>query len=147
MEEIKIRKAKEEDMFYIREKLDKYALDSDDASCKQFFVAKNNEQIVAFGRIIERPEFFEIASLGVDYYSRQKGIGKEMLSFLIKEVERRDENKPIYGVTSKMGFVINLGFREVSEYPDVFEHKKKHFFKSESDAKVVRYMPEGRYLR
>ena len=82
MGEIKIERAKKEDWPYIQEKLKKYILDATDANWQQFFVAKNNDKTVAFGRIKDYGECFEIASLGVDYYHRGKGIGSKMILFL-----------------------------------------------------------------
>lgn len=123
---ITIRKAEKEDNPYIKEKLKKYLLDSTNASWQDFFVARHNNKTVAFARIIDHFEFFEIASLGVDYYHRRKGIGKKMLSFLIDEARRLDHKKPIYCVTHIPDFAEKLGFREVPSGPKALEYKRHY---------------------
>ena len=122
--EIEIQRAAEEDAPYIEEKLKKYILSDDGANWKQFFITKNNGKIVAFGRIIEYDEYFEIASLGVDYYHRKKGIGIKLLSFLIEEAKRLNPKKAIYGVTHRPGFLKKAGFKEIEKGPKALEYKK-----------------------
>jgi N-acetylglutamate synthase-like GNAT family acetyltransferase len=126
MGKIIIQKAKQEDWDYIEEKLKKYALDDTDAEWGQFFVAKIAKETVGFGRIIERNGVSEIASLGVDYYYRKKGIGKALLEFLINEAKSAYPGMPIYGVTHRPGFLAPFGFKEVEKAPAALEHKKYH---------------------
>jgi len=126
MAEITIQKARESDWPYIKEKLDKYALDAIDAIWHQFFVAKLDGKTVAFTRIIERGDIVELASMGVDYYQRKKGIGKRLLKFLIEEAKKLHPGKPIFGVTHRPGFLKLFGFKEVKEAPKVLKHKKYH---------------------
>ncbi len=124
---IEFSRAKEEDFSYIKEKLQKYLLDTSNVNWKQFFVAKIQNKIAAFGRMIDHGASFEVASLGVDYYQRKKGIGKRMLQFLVQEARRRDAQKPIYGVTHVEKFVSSCGFRQIREdYPDYLDYKRKH---------------------
>lgn len=139
--DVEISKARKEDFPYIREKIRKYALDSKDIDWPQFFVARLKDKVVAFGRIIDFGEFFEIASLGVDWYHRKKGIGKKVLSFLVQEIRRRNKRKPIYGVTHVGGFVAGCGFVEVKDnYPDYLDYKRKHLCRlDESKIKIVKW--------
>lgn len=140
---IEICRAKEEDMPYIEEKLQKYVLDATNASWQQFFVAKNDSRAVAFGRLIDHGEYFEPASLGVDYYHRRKGIGLRLLIFLIEDARRLDPQKPIYGVTHRPGFLKKLGFEEVHVYPEYLEYKKNHICKLDgSKIKIMKYKGE-----
>ncbi|MEA3328982.1 MAG: GNAT family N-acetyltransferase [Candidatus Omnitrophota bacterium] len=131
-QQIEICRAKQEDMPYIREKMQKYMLDATDINAQQFFVAKNISQTVAFGRIIDHGEFFELASLGVDYYHRKKGIGTRMLRFLIEQAGIQDPQKPIYGVTHRPGFLKKSGFEEIDDYPQCLEYKKSYICKLDS---------------
>ena len=124
MKEIEIQRAAEEDAPYIEEKLKKYILDDDGANWKQFFAAKNNGKIVAFSRIIEHDKYFEIASLGVDYCHRKKGIGVKLLLFLIEEAKRLNPKKAIYGVTHRPEFLKKAGFKEIEKGPEALEYKK-----------------------
>ena len=125
MEEIKIKRTKKEDWLYIQEKLKNYILDTTDANWQQFFVAKNSSKTVAFGRIKDHKDYFEIASLGVDYYHRGKGIGTKMLLFLTEEAKRQNPEKPVYGISHKPGFFKKAGFEEVANAPEALEYKKK----------------------
>jgi len=59
-----ICRAQEEDAPYIDEKLGKYLLDPTNANWQQFFVVRYNNKTVAFGRVIDHTDFFEITSLG-----------------------------------------------------------------------------------
>ena len=125
--DIQISKAKKEDFPYIQEKIRKYLLDPTNIHWEQFFVAKMKDKIVAFGRIIDHGHFFEMASLGVDYYHRKKGLGKKMLSYLVQQARGKDAGKPIYGVTHVPGFVRGCGFVPVrGNYPDYLDYKRKH---------------------
>jgi len=125
MEEMKIERAKEKDWPYIQEKLKKYILDATDTNWQQFFVAKNSGKTVGFGRIKDHKEYFEIASLGVDYYNRGKGIGVKTLLFLAEEAKRQNPEKPIYAISHKPGFFKKAGFEEITNAPEALEYKKK----------------------
>ena len=125
MKEIEIERAKEKDWSYIQEKLKKYILDSTDGNWKQFFVAKNSGKTVAFGRIKDHKEYFEIASLGVDYYHRGKGIGTKILLLLTEKAKRQNPEKPIYAISHKPAFLKKAGFGEIASAPGALEYKKK----------------------
>jgi len=139
MHNITITTTREGDIPYIEEKLKKYVLDSTDIDWQQFFVAKEADKPLAFGRIIDRGDCFEIASLGVDYYHRKKGIGKKMLSFLIDEAKKRDSARPIYIVTHIPEFFTKYGFEEVNIYPDYLGYKKTKCSWDEFRIKVMKY--------
>ena len=124
MQEIKFDKVKQKDRSYIEEKLKKYVLDSTNLDWKDFFVARNKNKPVAFGRIVDHGDFFEIASLGVDYYYRKKGVGRKILQFLAKEARGRNQGKPIYIVTDKPDFFKKIGFKERDIYPAYLGYKR-----------------------
>ena len=126
MSDVTIEKAREGDSPYIKEKLKNYILDAENASWQQFFVAKCEGRTVAFGRIIDHGDFFEVASVGVDYYYRKRGIGCKILGFLVEEAKRIDSRKPIYGVTHRPGFLGKVGFKEIDSGPPPLEYKKHH---------------------
>lgn len=125
----KIERAKKEDWPYIQEKLKNYILDSTNASWKQFFVIKDSDKIIAFGRIKDHKDYFEIASLGVDCCYRRKGIGTKILLFLTKEAKRQNPEKPIYGISHKPAFLKKAGFEEVANAPEALKDKKKRICK------------------
>ena len=116
-------------------------MDSTNVNWQQFFVAKTDARTVAFGRVIDRGSYFELASLGVDYYHRRKGIGARMLIFLTEEARRLDSKNPIYGVTHKPEFLKNVGFEEVHIYPEYLEYKKNYICKLDgSKIKIMKYL-------
>lgn len=89
-------------------------------------MAKLNKKVISFGRVLDHGEFFEIASLGVDYYHRKYGLGKKMLSFLIQEIRRQDTQKPIYGITHVPKFIAGCGFVEINDQcPKYLDEKRK----------------------
>lgn len=138
---IKFYKATKEDIPYIRERLKKDLLDSTNIDWGQFFVARMDGKTVAFGRIIDHGDFFEIASLGVDYYHRKKGIGKKMVTYLAQEAKRRDVQKPIYGVSHLEKFLIACSFvKPKDKYPDYFDYKRRHICRlDESCFKIMKW--------
>lgn len=133
-----ISKAQEDDAPYIEEKLGKYLLDSTNANWQQFFVVKNNHKTVAFGRLKDYTDFFEIASLGVDYYHRKKGFGIKMFAFLVEEARRLNHKKPVYCVTHIPGFAQRQGFREVSTGPEPLEYKRHRCKLDASKIKIMK---------
>ena len=137
-QQIEICRAKQKDMPYIKEKIQKYVLDADSSDFRQFFVVKNNAITVAFGRIIDHGEYFELASLGVDYYHRKKGFGTKLLRFLIEQARNMNSQKPIYGVTHRPEFLRNSGFEEINIYPKALSYKKNYMCKlDESRIKIM----------
>jgi len=143
MGELKFCKAQKQDWPYIQEKIKKYMLDGTDASYDQFYIAKLGDKTVAFGKIFDRGDFFEIGTLGVDYYHRGKNIGVKLLDFIISEVRKIDASKDIYGVTHVPWFPAKSGFKEVSQWPDFIEEKiEKVFSIDRSKITVMKYMPE-----
>jgi N-acetylglutamate synthase-like GNAT family acetyltransferase len=124
---IVITRAQQNDWPYIKEKLQKYALDSNGAEWYHFFTAKTDNKTIGFARIIDRVDYAELASLGIDYYYRGKGVGKKLLEFLIEQAKRAYPGKPIYGVTHRPGFLRPFGFKETQEHiPRALLDKKQH---------------------
>lgn len=125
--DVKITKAQERDFDYIKEKIRNYLLDKHNIHWQEFFVAKLGKSVVSFGRILDHGEFFEVASVGVDYYHRRSGLGKKILSFLIQEARRLDPQKPIYGITHLPKFVASCGFSEIEDqYPQHLGEKREN---------------------
>ena len=124
MEKVTIQPAEKTDFPYITAKLKNYILDATAVRWQDFFVARLGRKIVAFGRIIDHGEYFELASLGVDYYHRKKGIGIKMLHFLKEKAKKLDPEKPMYGVTHRPGFLQKVGFEEIEKGPEALEYKK-----------------------
>jgi N-acetylglutamate synthase-like GNAT family acetyltransferase len=140
MADLTIAKAKSKDFPYIKEKIKNYLLDGNDMHWRQFFVTRFKDKPVAFGRVIDHELFYEIASLGVDYYHRGKGIGKKMLTYLVREARKRDARKPIYGVTHVAKFVSACGFFRVKkDYPKYLDKKRKSCHLDQSKICVMKW--------
>jgi len=139
MNKIEIIRAVPEDMPYINEKIKNYLLDGANATYEQFFVGRENNKVVVFGRLFDRGDYFEPGTLGVDYYHRGQGLGVAMVEYLLAEARRRDPAKPIYTITHRFGFVEKCGFKEVKEYPEELEEKRKKCHLDCSKIKVFKY--------
>ena len=139
---MEISKANKEDFAYIKGKLKKYLLDATDIDWRQFFVVRLKNKIVAFGRIIDRGDCLEIASVGVDYYHRRKGIGKRLVNYLLEIAKEIDGKKPIYAVTHLPKFAQSCGFVQIQDNcPSSLEYKRKHLCRlDESKIKIMRWM-------
>ena len=142
MEKVKIQKATKEDFPYIQEKIKNYILDGRDISWEQFFVAKNGGKTVAFGRLRNHGDYFEIASVGVDYYHRKKGFGFKMISFLTEEAKKLNRQKPLYAVSHIPDFFKKAGFKEVTSAPSALEDKIKTMCKhNQENSRVMKLEP------
>ncbi|MFH1646054.1 MAG: GNAT family N-acetyltransferase [Candidatus Omnitrophota bacterium] len=137
MANIVITRAAKEDAPYIEEKLKNYLLDAADARWQDFFVLKADGKTVSFARILDRGDYVEIASLGVDYYHRDKGYGVMMLKFIAEEAKKQFPSKKIYGVTHRPGFLKKIGFVESEEEPEELKIKQDNS-KDPSKVKIMR---------
>ncbi len=131
---IKIKRTTKNDIPYIEEKLEKYILDGDNIDWRTFFVAQLNGKTVAFARVVDHGEYFEIASLGVDYYHRKRGVGRMILLSLAEKAKKRDFRKPVYCVTHSPDFFEKSGFKETKDIPEKLKLKKH---------KKCKFDPEG----
>ena len=138
MQKITISRASEEDIPYIKEKIKNYLLDGTDIDWSQFFVLKNSGKTVAFVRIKDQGSYFEIASLGVDYYQRRKGFGERLMRYVLKQAKSMGPQKPIYGVTHMPEYFRRFGFQEIDTYPEHLGYKKNHLCKYPEKIKIVK---------
>ncbi len=133
--DIKIAKAKPEDLPYIKEKIQKYWLDGRNIKVEQFFVARNKEgKPVGFVRYFEYPTFYEPSTLGVDYYWRGKGISRMLFKHILTLMDRA---KPIYILTHIPKYFERYGFEYTSNYPPEIEEKIRTVCKLNRDKLFV----------
>lgn len=99
---------------YIRE----FDLDDRDLQVHQFLVAKENDEIVGFGRIRKHYGCDEFCSLGVIEKKRFKGIAKKLIEARIKIA-----TQPIYLVCIIPDYFKKLGFQIVDQYPEEIADK------------------------
>ncbi len=135
---MKIMLAGPDEWSYIKENLENYWLDDTDAKWEDFCVAKEGERTVAFCRIVEREGYLEIASLGVDYYRREKGIGSKLFRYMLDLIKERDPGREVYVVTDKPDFFRKFGLKETLDVPDELEDKRQN--KCRSDASKIKIL-------
>jgi len=96
-------------------------LDDRDLNCHQFLVAKENDELIGFGRIRKHNGCDEFCSLGVLESKRFNGIAK-----LLVEARIKIATQPIYLVCIIPEYFKKLGFVIVEEYPPEIEDKLKY---------------------
>ncbi len=84
----------------------------------QFLVAKENNQLLGFGRIKSHKGCDEFCSLGVIESMRCKGIARRLIEAHIKY-----SKQPIYLVCIIPEYFKKLGFVTVDEFPDEIANK------------------------
>lgn len=126
-----ILSASQNDMPIIEHLAKELDLDRENMDYNQFTIVKKDDKIIGFGRLREykatnnQPEdYFEIATVGVIYEERKKGIG----SLIIKELIRKGPSE-IFITCVIPDFFKKLGFYLVKQYPSVLQ-KKVDFCKS-----------------
>lgn len=93
-------------------------MDDRDLQPHQFLVAKENSELLGFGRIRIRENCSELCSLGVTEPKRLQGIGKQ----LVKELILKSET-PLYLVCIIPEFFTPFGFQVVVEFPEAMQEK------------------------
>lgn len=115
-----ITPASENDFELIKKLIQQFELDDRDLHYHQFLVAKENDELLGFGRIRLRENCSELCSLGVVESQRLQGIGKRLVKELIFKSQAQ---APLYLVCIIPEFFIPFGFKVVSEYPAEMQEK------------------------
>ena len=110
--------ASEKDFPVIERLAKNFDLDREDATWKQFVVAKNDNDVIGLGRLRTYPECTEIATVGVIPDERNKGVG----SAIVKELVRMAPSE-IFVTCVIPSFFQKLGFETVKHYPPVLQKK------------------------
>lgn len=122
---IVINSPDEKDFVLIKKYIHDFELDNRALEKEQFLVAKQQGNLVGFGRIREYEGSSELCSLGVIEPERNRGIGRELTIKLIQKATR-----DLFLVCIIPDFFIPLGFVEVTNYPDELGNKL-HYCTSE----------------
>lgn len=96
-------------------------MDDRDLNCHQFLVAKDNDELIGFGRIRKHNGCDEFCSLGVLESKRFNGIAK-----LLVEARIKIATQPIYLVCIIPKYFESLGFKIVEDYPPEMADKLKY---------------------
>lgn len=107
-----IDKASSHDFDLIKKLINEFELDNRDLQIQQFVVAKENDELIGFGRIRKHNGCDEFCSLGVIESKRFNGVAKELIVSRIKIA-----TQPIYLVCIIPDYFKKLGFVVVEEYP------------------------------
>lgn len=110
-EKIKIRRAAEADLAFIRAELDRNNIDSENLDFGEFVVAADNGDIVGFGRLRKAGEFYQIGCVVVVEDKRKRGVG----SLIVKYLLDYSQVKLVYIVTDLVDYFEKLGFVEMKE--------------------------------
>lgn len=123
---IEIRPASSYDMPLIKECAIKFRLDDEDLDYRQFIVAVDGDEIVGFGRIRPHREVYELGCIGVVESSRNRGIGRMMVEYLINAFPSDD----VYITTDLIRYFERLGFRQIKSGPEELIEKLKRVCRS-----------------
>lgn len=116
--EIQISQATSNDFDFIKEQVKKFDLDDREMRYEQFTIAKQNNNIMGFGRIRKHNGCDEFCSLGVIEDNRSHGVAKALINAQIKIA-----TQPIYLVCIIPEMFERLGFKVVNEYPSEIQNK------------------------
>lgn len=116
--QLTLRTPTEKEFIDICEFIRQFELDNRDLQKEQFIVALRDNELVGFGRLREHSDCFELCSLGVVTPHRRKGIGKAIVTELLKRT-----STDIFLVCIIPEFFEPLGFRTVTHYPASIQNK------------------------
>lgn len=118
IESINISIPSNSDFETIKILIEKFSLDNRNLSSSEFLVAKENNNVIGFGRIKKHKNCDEFCSLGVLEEKRLQGIGKMLVEARIKLA-----TQPIYLVCITPDYFKKLGFIIVEKYPNEIKEK------------------------
>lgn len=93
-------------------------LDSRDIHPQQFLMAKRNDELLGFGRIRKHNGCDEFCTLGVIARMQNNGVGKQIVSEIIK-----CSTQPLYLVCVIPDYFKPYGFEVVENYPVEMQNK------------------------
>ena len=133
--DIELAQPTEYEMETVRQFTRDFDLDSEGLKKEQFIIAKSNNRVIGFGREKKHQHFNEISTLGVVHAFRNQGIGKSIVTVLIKRIK----HKTIYVVTIIPDYFCQFGFKTINELPDSLKAKSE-FCGSFSNSDIVSIM-------
>lgn len=106
--------ARPEDMPHIEAALERMRLDAEDVRREQFVVALEGDELLGFGRIRGHGDgVFELGSVGVLEHARQRGVGRA----LVTELMKRFPTEEIYITTDLVEYFMRFGFTPTAVAP------------------------------
>lgn len=105
--------AREEDMPFIRDCVQRFRLDGEHLEPSQLIVLRREGRIVAFGRIKPYPDCFELGTVGVVEEERGKGLGEQV----VRELIRRFPSRDVWITTDLTDYFARFGFAPADDVP------------------------------
>ncbi len=133
--DIELAQPTEYEMETVRQFTRDFNLDGEGFKKEQFIIAKSNNRVIGFGREKKHQYCSEISTLGVAHTFRNQGIGKSIVTELI----RRIKSETIFVVTVIPDYFCHFGFKITSELPDSLRAKSE-FCGSFSNTDIVSIM-------
>lgn len=107
-----------QEFLQIRNYIFQFELDDRNLKQEEFTAAFRKDELAGFGRLREHSDCIELCSLGVVTEHRRQGIGKAIVSELIKRT-----NKNIHLVCIIPDFFIPFNFQIVTDFPFAIQDK------------------------
>jgi N-acetylglutamate synthase-like GNAT family acetyltransferase len=108
---VKILHATEADMAFIEEQMKRNSMDTGNLDYNEFVVARENGEIVGFGRLRKTGGFYHLGCVVVVEDKRHRGVG----SLIVKHLLDFSSVNLVYIVTDLVDYFKGLGFEEMKE--------------------------------
>jgi N-acetylglutamate synthase-like GNAT family acetyltransferase len=113
-----LRVPSDQEFQLIREYIHEFELDNRDLQAAQFIAAFRSGELAGFGRLRKHPDCTELCSLGVITPLRRRGIGRAIVTELIKHA-----SSDIYLACIIPDFFISFGFQVTEKFPSSILNK------------------------
>ena len=113
MAERRIAAATPADMPLIEECVRRFRLDDEDLRPEQFVVVREDDRIVAFGRIRPHGAVYELGCVGVLEQERGRGLG----ALVVRELVDRFPAREVYLTSDAPGYFERFGFQQIQNAP------------------------------
>lgn len=136
-----IRQAAKEDLTWILAEAGKFDLDTLGAEVSQFLILSLGKEKAGFGRIIEWPDFSEMATLGILEQHQKKGFSKPLIEALTEKAAKK-----VFLVTVLPEVFRTSGFQVSEEKPETLRPKInfcKEFNFEEHEVFIMEYSRHG----
>jgi len=119
---IEIAQPTEYEMEIVRQLTRDFELDEEEFKMEQFIIAKSSNRILGFGREKKHLDCTEISTIGVVQAYRNQGVGKSIVTELIKGIK----SETMFIVTIIPDYFYQFGFKTTNELPDSLKAKSKY---------------------
>ena len=120
--EIQIAQPTEYEMEIVRQLTKDFELDGEEFKKGQFLIAKSSNRVIGFGREKKHQDCTEISTIGVVQTYRNQGIGKSIVTELIKRIK----SETMFIVTIIPDYFYQFGFKTTNELPDSLKAKSRY---------------------